>query len=128
MRLKCAAFQRLPSFIIKYARNTDRPHFILIFKELVTLMLPNVYFVALSLLYYIIVLYLCQVFFALCFNYAPASDVPMDFCEFAEGYEPKTHMLARAEQYFCKDDIFRKTYESTDDESEKAFLKVEDGH
>lgn len=32
------------------------------------------------------------------------------------------------EQYFCKDDIFRKTYESTDDESEKAFLKVEDGH
>ena len=32
------------------------------------------------------------------------------------------------EQYFCKDDIFRKTYESTDEESENALLRVKDGN
>ena len=34
----------------------------------------------------------------------------------------------KGEQYFCKDEIFRLTYEPVDDESEKAFLRVKDGH
>ena len=37
----------------------------------------------------------------------------------------------KGEQYFCKDNIFRMTYEPTDHESDKALLRVTaymDGH
>ena len=32
------------------------------------------------------------------------------------------------EQYFCKDDIFRQTYEAVDKDGEDMLLRVEDGH
>ena len=34
----------------------------------------------------------------------------------------------KGEQYFCKDDIFRQTYEPIGEDAENMFLTVEDGH